>query len=145
MFSLNLFNCFRFCLILLNCFTLFIEALPSGAPVASCQSLSPVHAFAVSRPPGTSPFTVEAVIKRENGKVVVKVDIVPKNNFPSLSPSPTFRGFIAQARLASNPGVIVDAVFFPQEPQLSQTFTCGAGNRQMVIKTKLKYRHILTS
>lgn len=132
----SLFTCLRLflLLLLLNLFAPLVSGLPSGAPAASCQSLSPAHGYAVSRPPGTSPFTVEAVAKREGGKVVVRVDILPKITFPAPPPSSvaTFRGFIAQARLASNPGVIVDARFLPQEPSLGKTFICGAENRQPV-------------
>ncbi len=128
-----------FIIIILSISTSLISTLPSGAPPAACHSLSPVHAFARTLPAHTSPFLVEAVVKRGgegndrigNGQpsVVIQVNIIPKSqgSFPA-----TFRGFIAQARLANNPGVIVDGAWLPQEPMLSKTFVCGGENRQPV-------------
>ena len=107
--------------------TILIYALPSGAPHGSCMSQSPQH-FSSPRAPHSSPFLVRAFAKQDRGKMVVPVSIVPR------SFGQTFRGFIVEARLASNPSVIVDGIFRAEEEALSRAFTCGDGNRNAVSK-----------
>ena len=107
----------------------FVWSLPNGAPQRSCRSLSPQH-FAQSQPPQTCPFVVRALlVKRGSRPPVIHVSINPRvTNTNQHHYLQGFRGFSVQARLASNPSVLVDGQFHINNVDsiLSHTFGCDS-------------------
>lgn len=103
----------------------------SGAPSWACSNLTPQH-LAINRLLWTQPacpFLVSVTPKEEKGKGVLLVSIIP---LPETPANETFRGFVVQARLASNLDTLVDGTFVPQEAEKSKAFTCGSGKKGSV-------------
>lgn len=105
-----------------------IDGRSNGAPEQACQSLTPKHGSHVSQPKNTNPYHINVTLYLfSNDEEFVHVEIY------SLNPREVFRGFVVQARMASNPEMIADGTFVPMnDGQQTKSFRCNSDQQEML-------------